>query len=70
MTLKNARNPTLFIFYIDSEMYILQLELVLIVEKLQELRSIRIEKLKKQGLISIIPLLSVISCLQFYAICF
>lgn len=29
--------------------FIFQLELVLVVEKLQELRSIRIRKLKKQG---------------------
>lgn len=31
--------------------FIIQLEQVLIVEKLQELRSIRIQKLKKQGLL-------------------
>jgi hypothetical protein len=30
---------------------VFQLELVLVVEKLQELRSIRIQKLKKQGML-------------------
>lgn len=32
--------------------FVFQLELVLIVEKLQELRSMRVQKLKKQGLLS------------------
>lgn len=32
--------------------FIFQLELVLVVEKLQELRSIRIRKLKKQGVLN------------------
>lgn len=30
-------------------MFLFQLELVLIVEKLQELRSLRVQKMKKQG---------------------
>ena len=41
--------------------FLSQLELLLVVEKLQELRSIRIQKLKKQGIYKKITLL-LVSC--------